>query len=197
MNVVLLGVGIGLLTIIPPGPVSLTLVQVGARLGHQPALRGALGVAAGDFVLAAISVLIVGAGTALPPLTFAITQSIAAAVLALLGIVLLLRPSAAGDSIGRIQRPGRTLFAITSLTPSALGAWIALLAAMPFAHDQRQLSLFAVGVVIASFFWHPLLGAAASRLGSRLNDDGYIRLSQVGGAIMVALAIGLASRQLL
>jgi threonine/homoserine/homoserine lactone efflux protein len=197
MNIVLLGIGIGFLTLLPPGPVSLTLVQVGARLGHRPALRGAFGIAGGDSVLALVAVGIVGLGAALPQSVFSTAQVVAAALLILIGAALLVKPDVAASSIDRIQRPGRTLFLLTSFTPTALGAWIALLAAMPFAADTARLGLFAVGVVIASCLWHPALGALASTLGARLSDRGQERLAQSGGVTMGVLGIALAARQLL
>ncbi len=197
MNIVLLGVGIGLLTLIPPGPVSLTLVQVGARLGHRSALRGALGIASGDVVLGITAVAIVGVGAALPTSVFAAAQAVAAAMLIAIGVVLLARPAAVAASIDRIRRPGRTLFLLTSLTPTALGAWIALLAAMPFAGDSRQLGFFALGVVVASCLWHPMLGALASTVGARLSDRGQLRLSRVGGIAMGAVGLALVTSQLL
>jgi len=191
MNIVLLGVGIGLLTLVPPGPISLALVQVGTRHGRQPALRGALGVASGDMVLGVAAVLIVGMGAALPARFFSASQIGAALLLVAIGLAMLIRPDAASSSIDRIQRPGRAMFLLTSVTPTALGAWIALLAAMPFATEPAQLALFAIGVVVASFVWHPMLGLGAARVGSRLTPHGQKRLSQAGGVAMAAVGAAL------
>ena len=195
MNVVLLGVGIGLLTLIPPGPVTLTLIQVGARLGHRPAMRGAFGVVSGDTVLGIAAVLIVGMGAALPPAVFITSQILAALLLIAIGIILTVKPTVATSSVDRIRRPGRTLFFLTSFTPTALGAWVALLAAMPFAADSRQLILFATGVMIASLLWHPALGTIASTLGARLTDQGQLRLSQAGGVTMAVIGAALVVGQ--
>lgn len=196
MNIVLLGIGIGLLTLLPPGPVTLTLVQVGARLGHRSAFRGAIGIASGDVVLGIAAVGIVGLGTTMPTSVFTATQTLAAALLVLIGILLLARPSTAASSVDRIRRPGRTLFLLTSFTPTALGAWIALLAAMPFADDPRQLGLFAFGVCVASCLWHPALGALASTVGARMGDRGQLRLSRIGGVMMALIGATLAASQL-
>ena len=195
MNIVLLGVGIGLLSLLPPGPVNLTLVQVGARMGRTPALRGAAGIVGGDSVLGFAAVLILAAGTALPAQVFSLTQIAAAGLLVLLGAALVLRPSVISNSIERMQRPARTFFLLTSLTPTALGSWVAMLAAMPFAADTPQLALFTVGVLVASGLWHPTLGLAASKLGARLNDRGQVRLSQLGGVAMAALGVALVAHQ--
>ena len=196
MNVVLLGIGIGLLSLLPPGPVNLTLVQVGARMGRRPALRGAAGIVGGDSVLGIAAVALLTLGTALPARVFSTTQLVAAALLIALGALLALRPTAISDSIGRMHRPARTFFLLTSLTPTALGSWIAMLAAMPFAADTTQLALFTVGALVASTLWHPTLGFAAAAMGAKLTERGQIRLSQVGGAGMALVGFGLLTQQI-
>ncbi|MFB0902376.1 MAG: LysE family transporter [Acidimicrobiales bacterium] len=196
MNIVLLGIGIGLVSLLAPGPVNLTLVQYGARKGPQPALRGAVGVVGADSMLGLTSVLILGAGAALPPRVFSTTQLVAAGLLIGLGALLALRPSTVSTSIDRMHRPTRAFFLLTSLTPTALGGWIAMLAAMPFATDVAQLALFTIGVLIASSLWHPMLGLTASALGAKLTEGGQIRLSQIGGLGMAALGLALMANQL-
>lgn len=195
MNIVLLGVGIGLLSLLPPGPVNLTLVQVGARMGRRPALQGAAGIVGGDSVLGFVSVALLALGTALPANVFSATQVAAASLLIVLGALLALRPAAISNSIDRMQRPRRAFFLLTSLTPTALGSWVAMLAAMPFAADTTRLALFTVGVLVASSLWHPTLGVTAAALGGRLTDRGQIRLSQLGGGGMAILGIGLLLQQ--
>ncbi len=148
-------------------------------------------------MLGLVAMAIVGLGAALPQSVFSTTQVAAAALLIVIGAALLVKPDAAASSIDRIQRPGRTLFLLTSFTPTALGAWIALLAAMPFATDTAKLGLFTIGVVIASCLWHPVLGALASTLGARLSERGQTRMAQFGGITMGVVGIALASRQLL
>jgi threonine/homoserine/homoserine lactone efflux protein len=197
MNILLLGFGIGALSLIAPGPINLALVQVGARLGRRPALRGAAGVVGGDSVLGVLAVLIVSLGTALPARAFTTAQFAAALLLAAIGFTLVAKPLVVADSIERMRRPGRTFFVLTSCAPTALAGWVAMLAAMPFANQPAQLAVFAGGVLIASYLWHPTLGIAASAVGERLTEGGQRRLSQAGGLSMVVLAVGLVVNQLL
>lgn len=196
MNIMLLGVGIGLLSLLAPGPVNLTLVQVGARMGRRPALRGAAGIVGGDSVLGAAAVALIALGTALPAQVFSTTQLGAATLLVVLGAILAMRPTAISNSFGRMHRPARTFFLLTSLTPTTLGSWVAMLAAMPFAADTTQLALFTAGVVVASGLWHPVLGIASAALGGRLTERGQVRLSQLGGAGMVLLGMVLVGQQI-
>lgn len=166
----------------------MTLLQLGSRHGRTPALRGALGIACGDLTIVWLAIAIVAAGSTLPPAAFLTTQLLAAALLVGLGLAMLARPSACAAVVDRIERPGRAFFLITSLTPTVLGAWIALLAAMPFADDLGMLVRFALGAVIASFLWHPVLAIVASRLSDQ-RPTTQVALSRTGGFIMVAMGL--------
>ncbi len=188
MHHVLLGIAVGFISIIPPGPVTMTLLQLGTRHGRTPALRGALGIAFGDLTIVWLALAIVAAGSTLPPAAFLATQLLAAALLIGLGLAMLARPSACAAVVDRIERPGRAFFLITSLTPTVLGAWIAVLAAMPFADDVAMLIRFALGAVLASFLWHPVLALLASRLSDQRPSTQQL-LSRAGGTVMVAMGL--------
>lgn len=191
MTFLLLGVGIGLLTLMAPGPVNIALVQVGARRGVRPAMQGAVGIMGGDSLLGVIALMLLAVGTALPTAVFSATQVGAAVLLVVLGALLIARPAVTAAPLQRLQRPTRTFFLLTSLTPSALGGWIAMLAAMPFADNVAQLTLFAAGAILASYLWHPVLGLLAGKLGSRLTERGQLWLSRAGGAGMGAVGAAL------
>lgn len=188
MHHVLLGIAVGFASIVPPGPVTMTLLHLGSRHGCKPALRGAFGIACGDLTIVWLAIAIVAAGSTLPPSAFLATQLLAAALLVGLGLAMLARPSACAAVVDRIERPGRAFFLITSLTPTVLGAWIALLAAMPFADDLGMLVRFALGAVIASFLWHPVLAIVASRLVDQRPSTQQM-LSRTGGIVMVTMGV--------
>lgn len=189
MEYVLLGIGIGLLSVLPPGPVTMTLLQFGAQRGTRPALHGAAGIVVGDGTVVWVALLIVGAGSTLPGWAFAATQYIAAAVLVGLGLTMLAVPSRCNALVDRIERPGRTFFLLTSLTPTVLGAWIAVLAAMPFASDVGHLFRFAIGAVLASALWHPLLALAGGSLGRWADVRRQRRLAQCGGLATIGMGV--------
>ncbi|MEM7092352.1 MAG: LysE family transporter [Actinomycetota bacterium] len=189
MEYALLGAALGLIAIVPPGPVNVALIRLAAQRGPRPAIRGAAGIAAGDLTTVSIAVVIVGAGQSLPPTAFAISRLLAAGLLILTGVALLARPSQCDALVDRIERPARTFYLLTSLAPTVLGAWIALLVALPFADDLHALAWFASGVVVASALWHPLLaaGAGATRFRRWATSGGVI--SRVGGLAMAALGV--------
>lgn len=190
MEHVLLGVGIGLLSILPPGPVTMTLLQFGAQRGVRPALRGAFGIVTGDGTVVWVALMIVAAGSALPPWAFTLAQLLAAALLVAVGVAMLALPSRCSELVDRIERPGRTFFLLTSLTPTVLGAWIALLAAMPFASDIGPLMRFACGAVLASAVWHPVLAVAGGALSRWADERQQRRLARWGGVATMALGVG-------
>lgn len=187
MEHLLLGIGLGLVSILPPGPVAIGLVEVGSRRGPAAALRGGLGVAGGDFCVVWVALAIIGAGSTLPPWAFSASQMLAAAVLIILGVSLLARPERCTAVVERIERPGRAFFLITSLTPTVLGAWVALLAAMPFATDLGALVRFALGAVAASLLYHPLLGLAIGQFGRRADERQRRVLTRLGGIATVTM----------
>ena len=50
-GVLLLGFGLGFVFVIPPGPLAVTLVEVGVRQGRRAGARSGAGIAAGDFTV--------------------------------------------------------------------------------------------------------------------------------------------------
>lgn len=185
----LLGFALGLLFIVPPGPVSVTLVEVGLHRTRSTGVRGAFGVAAGDLVVATAAALVVSVGASLPAVLFNSLRTGSSLVLIALGAVMLIRPGAVEAVAGAVERPGRTLFLMTVLTPTVFGAWLALLASLPFAGRAGAVPAFVFGACLASVLWHLGLVAVAGELGHRLGG-GTIRLvGRAGGVAMVAMGV--------
>lgn len=188
MEYLLLGLGIGLVTVLPPGPISLTLLHVGSHHGTRAALRGAAGVASGDTITVMTAAAIVAAGTMLPHQAVGAMRAAGLMLVAAIGLVMLASPGRCDRVVSRIERPGRTLFLATALTPSVLPSWIAIVAAMPFSASPSPVALFAAGIVVATALWHSTLGLVSGRFGSRVTTSSRRRITRLGGAAMVALA---------
>lgn len=167
-ELLLLGMGIGLVTLIPPGPVTLTLIELGTARGRRTGVRAGFAVAAGDVLVGFAAVATLALTTSLPPAALAVFQGASVMILVGLGLTLVFRPAAVQAAAASIVHPARSMFAICTLTPSVFGAWVALLGAMPFARNTRALVVFTCGVIAASMLWHLALGGAAGTLGSRL-----------------------------
>lgn len=188
-QILLLGFTIGLISIVPPGPVTMTLIEVGAAQGRQRGARGGLGVAAGEVVAAGAAGALVLAGTTLPPAMFSGLQLISSLVLLGIGVMLVTQPAALHTLAVGITHPARALFLLTALTPTVLGAWVAIIAAMPFADDGGSVLLFLIGAVVASLLWHLLVGSAAGDLGHRVSPQAMQRASRLGGVALVGFGL--------
>lgn len=184
-----LGFALGLLFIIPPGPVSVTLVEVGLHRNRLAGVRSALGVAAGDLVVAGVAAVVVTAGAGLPASVFAALRTGSSLILIGLGLVLLARPGTVEAVAGGLERPGRTLFLMTVLTPTVFGAWVALLASLPFAGGGGAVWFFVIGACLASALWHLGLVAAAGEIGHRLDGGAVEVMARLGGAVMITLGL--------
>ena len=189
MNVLLLGLGFGILTVAMPGPISVSLVQVASQQGRSSGVRAAAGVAGADVILGAVAVLVVSAGAALPAGLFSLLQLLTALLLVGFGLVLLTRPAVVAEQAGAVSRPLLTFLTVTTLMPTAFGSWLAMLSAMPFASDRPALIAFTVGVIAVSAIWHPFLGFSAGAIGPRLTERVLRVGTQVGG--LATLLLGL------
>ena len=187
MEILLLGIVFGMLTVAMPGPISVSLVQVASLQGRSSGVRAAAGVAGGDLVVGSVAVGVVSLGASLPGAFFPIAQVVTSIVLIGFGVVLLARPLVVQERASTISRPLRTFLVLTSLMPSAFGSWLAMLSAMPFAADRAALMAFALGVVIVSAVWHPILGMSAGAIGPRLTP----RLLRVGTRVGGVATLGL------
>lgn len=188
LQVITLGFVIGLVAVLPPGPISLSLVEVSMSHGKHGGARGGLGIATGDIVMASAAGIVVLAGGAVPPWLFTFTQWLSTGVLVLIGGALLVRPGLCRALSRSIVHPGRTFFTLTALTPSVFGAWLAVIAAMPFAGEANSIAAFVAGMGVASTTYHVVLGATAGGFGDRISPRTAARLSRVGGAAMLVLA---------
>ncbi|MFW2381629.1 MAG: LysE family translocator [Acidimicrobiales bacterium] len=189
MQLVLLGITFGMLTVAMPGPISVSLVQVASRQGRRSGARAALGVAGGDVVLSIVAVTCVSAGAVLSEQAFAAVQVVSAVFLVAFGLLLLGRPVIVEERATYVTRPLRTFLTLTTLMPTALGSWLALLAAMPFADHRASLAAFALGVVLVSLVWHPVVGLSAGSLGPRLRPAALRLGTRAGGIATIGTGV--------
>lgn len=186
-GILFLGFGLGLLFVIPPGPIAVTLLEVSVGQGRAAGARSGVGIAAGDTVAGATAGLVVASGGALPDAVFAAAQAVSAVALVGLGLAMVARPAAVESFAQAIHRPGRTFFFLTVLTPTVFGSWLAIIAALPFAGHLTATALFLLGAGGASAIYHVALGSAAGTFGHRLTGGAMARLAQVGGCAFAGL----------
>ena len=146
--VMLLGFLTGIALVAPIGPVALTLFGLGAEQGRRAALAGAGGVVLADSLT--MPVALGGAGF-LGGLDAGIVRWLEIAMgvaLIALAIVTVVHAERARAALGSMQRPTRTLAAMTLLNPLSLVAWLGLALALPAdIRTPAALAWFGVGIV--------------------------------------------------
>lgn len=184
----LLGTAIGLIAVMAPGPVAVALVDIGASRGRRSGVHAGLGVAGGDTAAGVGALLVIALGTRMPEAFFAATQVVSASALIVIGTGLITRPDIGHRMTARIGNPFRTMFAITMLTPTVFSAWVAIFAAMPFAHDLLRLVVFATGALASSLLWHLTLGGVSGSMAAQITSGRRTTLARIGGVAMLAVA---------
>ena len=189
ISILLLGFALGFVFVVPPGPLAVTLVEVGVNQGRGAGARSGFGIAAGDLAVGSAAGLVVVSGGVLPAGLFDAVRVVSAGVLIALGIAMIVRPAAVESLAAAIQRPARAFFWLTVLTPTVFGAWIAIIAALPFADDVSAIGTFVIGAALASALYHVALGSAAGEFGRHLRSSVMTRVAQTGGVVFAALGV--------
>ncbi|MDE0802317.1 MAG: LysE family transporter [Acidimicrobiales bacterium] len=186
--VLLFGFLTGLALVAPIGPVSLTLVGLGAEQGRRAALAGAGGVVLAD--VATVPIALGGAGL-LARLDAGIVrdvETVLGLLLVAVAITTVLRAEQARHAIASLRRPTRTLAALTACNPLSLAAWSGLaLALPPSISAPRTLVVFGLGLVLASAVWHSSLAAASGTFASRLGARSRTALTRASGGLMLVI----------
>lgn len=188
MLILIAGVVVGLASVIPLGPMSMTIIGVATQQGRLAGAHAAAGVVAGDLFAASAAVALALAGSRLPDGMFVGLQMAAVAVLVVVGLLLIIRTERLSLLANDIERPGSVLFTLTALSPITVGSWLAILLASPFVATPAQLGLFVAGIIVASGVWHPVLAMVAASVGPRLSQPLLFRLARLGGVFMIGLA---------
>ena len=179
----------GLALVAPVGPVALALIGIGIERGRQRAVAGAVGIAFADVVLLTVTaVLAVTVG--LFELAFIRWVQLGLAfVLAAVGLVTIVRADGAIETLGRIERPGRTLCSMTLINPMSLAIWLGIVAALPpETFEGSSVVSFGLGIAAASLGWHLLLATLSAWIGPRLSAGLRRSFTIAGGVVLIALA---------
>ncbi len=190
MTVLVLGFLTGLALVAPIGPISVTLVGVGATSGRQSALRAAGGVASADVVMMATAFSLGAVLLSAPPNVLRWIHIVLGVVLLGIGVMMIGEAAKAVEVAGRVRRPGLTLFLGTMAHPLTLIVWLGVAAAAPYAGDRLARSLFIGGLALATVVWHGGLALASAALGARMSPGFLVWGSRVAGVVVIGLGIG-------
>ncbi len=178
----------GLALVAPIGPVSLTLVGLGAEQGKRAALAGAGGVVMADGLT--VPIALGGAGL-LAGLDAGIVHDVEIVLglfLVAIAVLTVARAERAREAIASLRRPTRTLAAMTAFNPLSLVAWSGLALALPSSiSTPAALAMFGVGLVLASAVWHSSLAAASATFAARMGDRSRTTLTRASGLMMLGI----------
>ncbi len=163
-----IGIGLGVVTGVPLGVVNVAIVEAANRRGWRAAAGIGVGGALADGSHAAVAFGGVGRAIAVRP-TLATTLYVVSGVLLIAYAVWLLRapraasPTAVARSDGGFGRGLATGIGLTLPNPAALGAWIAVAAAVAPGAGLVEAAITGLGVAVGSGAWFVALARLAAR----------------------------------
>jgi threonine/homoserine/homoserine lactone efflux protein len=172
------------------------IVDLGLRAGFRPAAAAGAGVATADLLYAAVAAL---AGSAVARVLAPHERALqlgAAVVLALVAVLglwaLHRRPLAvAAPNAGR---PYLRFLALTSVNPTTVAYFAALIAGLPAvaAAPAPAKAAFVVAAGVASLSWQVTLAGTAAALHRRLPAHARLYTALAGNALVLGLALRMA-----
>lgn len=187
MTAFVAGLVVGIISLLPPGPITLSIVALGATRGSGYSTRAGIGVGVADAVVVLLCGLALAAGTALPERVYAAVRIVSLTTVAMLGIALIARTTLATGFAERVKRPVLGFSILTLSSPWVFTGWFALLAAAPFSARTDHVT-FAVGLAVASLAYHLVLGRTAGFAAERLSPRLLARATRLGGGLTIASA---------
>jgi threonine/homoserine/homoserine lactone efflux protein len=182
---------------IPLGAMGVMIVDLGLRGGFRPAAAAGAGVATADLLYAAIAAL---AGSAaahlLAPHERALQLASAAvlAAIALAGLWALRRRPATGAAPTAARRPYLRFLALTSINPTTVAYFAALIAGLPAVASAPASAkvAFVAAAGLASLSWQLTLAGTAAALHRRLPPHARVYTALAGNALVLGLALRMA-----
>jgi arginine exporter protein ArgO len=197
---------------IPLGAIGVMIVDLGMRGGFRPAAAAAAGVAAADFLYAAVAA---AAGAAVAGALAPHERELRLAAAAVLAVVALVglrvaRRALSADAARPTAPPAHPVtapvphpaapavfarfLALTSINPLTVAYFAALIAGLPAiaSASAGAKALFVLAAGAASLSWQLVLAGAGATLHHRLPPSARLYTALAGNAIVLALALRMA-----
>ncbi len=192
MMVLLAGIVVGLVALLPPGPITVSMVGLGARRGSAARSAG-FGVASADAMLIIAALVVVALGQELPHWIQTSVRVSSLVFMIAVGIVLICCADRVIGTVDRVERPFRSFWSLSIVSPWVFTGWLALLGAAPFQDETASLAAFACGMVASTWIYHMALGQGASRLSMRISETRLRHATRIGGVSTMAMGVVLAA----
>jgi threonine/homoserine/homoserine lactone efflux protein len=194
----LVGLGVGLATSAPVGPINIAAIQRAFRSGFLSGLCAGLGAVLADGLYASFAAFGVTAVSDFVERHAPVIQVGGGVLVILFGIrVLMTRPHMEDDDS---PPPGllsgiATGFAMTATNPGVVLGFLAIFGSLgkwaPDPGDYVGASMLVAGVLAGALSWWVLLSALVSRLRLQMTDRWLSWINRFAGAALVAFGIGI------
>ncbi len=177
-----------------PGPTVLLVVGYGLSEGRKSVWALVAGVALGDAVACALSLVGLGAVLAASATAFAVIKYVGAAYIVFLGISMIRAGNAPSPTLAS-SSPGRKFaraFAVTASNPKDILFFLAFLPQFvsPGQPAGPQLLLLGATFVVLSAINVAIYSYLSGSAGNRIQNPGYIsRLKRLGGGVLVGAGV--------
>ncbi|HUG07179.1 MAG TPA: LysE family transporter [Candidatus Limnocylindria bacterium] len=199
LSALLIGAAAGYAIAIPVGPIAILIVRAGLRRGFRVAAAAGAGAATVDLIYATAAVVAGAAivsmlGPVLVPLRLAAAAVLVGLALRGLARRRVRRVDAETENARSVLGTYLLFVGLTLLNPATVAYFVALAIGLPeIARDTGSRVAFALGAALASLSWQTLLAALGAVLRARLSPRVEVATTLLSSAILVGLALKIAS----
>lgn len=198
----LVGLGVGLATSAPVGPINIAAIQRALRSGFLAGFCAGLGAVLADGLYASFAAFGVTAVSDFVDENSAVIQTVGGLLVILFGIrILLSRPHLEND-----EEPSPSLvsgiatgFVMTATNPGVVLGFLAIFGSLgkwaPDPGDYVGAAMLVAGVLTGALSWWVMLSALVSRLRLRMNDTWLLWINRGAGAALIAFGIAIFLHQ--
>lgn len=198
----LVGLGVGLATSAPVGPINIAAIQRALRSGFLAGFCAGLGAVLADGLYASFAAFGVTAVSDFVDENSAIIQTVGGLLVIVFGIrILLSRPHLEND-----EEPSPSLvsgiatgFVMTATNPGVVLGFLAIFGSLgkwaPDPGDYVGAAMLVAGVLTGALSWWVMLSALVSRLRLRMNDTWLLWINRGAGAALIAFGIAIFLHQ--
>ncbi|WP_306027165.1 LysE family translocator [Stappia sp. MMSF_3263] len=198
----LVGLGVGLATSAPVGPINIAAIQRALRSGFLAGFCAGLGAVLADGLYASFAAFGVTAVSDFVDENSAIIQTVGGLLVIVFGIrILLSRPHLEND-----EEPSPSLvsgiatgFVMTVTNPGVVLGFLAIFGSLgkwaPDPGDYVGAAMLVAGVLTGALSWWVMLSALVSRLRLRMNDTWLLWINRGAGAALIAFGVAIFLHQ--
>lgn len=194
----LVGLGVGLATSAPVGPINIAAIQRALRSGFLAGFCAGLGAVFADGLYASFAAFGVTAVSDFVDENSVVIQTIGGLLVIVFGIrILLSRPHMEDDDTPSpsLMSGIATGFVMTATNPGVVLGFLAIFGSLgkwaPDPGDYVGAAMLVAGVLTGAVSWWVMLSALVSRLRLQMNDTWLVWINRSAGAALIAFGMAI------